>query len=105
VTDDKLKLPSYAKATIFLIGIFALFAVLYIAQDIIVPLVFAIIIAIVLHPVVNFFVRKKINRVIAIILTLILTFLVIASFGFLLATQISRFGESWPLLVDKIHDY
>ncbi len=100
--DKEIKIPFYAKATIFLIGIIALFAVLYIAQDIIVPLVFAIIIAILLHPVVNFFVRKKINRVIAIILTLILTFLVIALFGFLLGTQISRFGESWPQLVDKI---
>jgi len=100
--DKEIKFPFYAKATIFLIGIFALFALLYIAQDIIVPLVFAVIIAIVLHPVVNFFVRKRVNRVIAIILTLILTFLVIASFGFLLATQIGRFGESWPLLVEKI---
>ena len=100
--DKEIKFPFYAKATIFLIGIFALFAVLYIAQDIIVPLVFAIIIAILLHPVVNFFVQKKINRVVAIILTLILTFLVIALFGFLLGTQINRFGESWPQLVDKI---
>jgi predicted PurR-regulated permease PerM len=101
VTDEKLKLPSYAKATIFIIGLFALLSMLYIAKSIIVPLVFAIIIAIVLHPVVNFFVEKKINRVVAIVITLFLTFLVIAAFGALFISQASRFRESLPILADK----
>jgi predicted PurR-regulated permease PerM len=101
VTDEKLKLPFYAKATIFFIGFFALFTMLYIAQSIIVPVVFAIIIAIVLHPVVNFLVRIRINRVVAIGITLLLTFLVFFAFGALLISQASRFGESWPILVDK----
>jgi predicted PurR-regulated permease PerM len=102
VTDEKLKLPLYAKASIFVIGLIALLAILYIAKGIIVPVVFAIIIAIVLHPVVNFFVRMKINRVIAIAITLFLTFLVIGAFGFLFFSQASRFSESWPILVDKL---
>ena len=101
MTDEKLKLPSYAKATIFIIGLFALLSMLYIAKSIIVPLVFAIIIAIVLHPVVNFFVRIKINRVVAIVITLFLTFLVIAAFGVLFISQASRFSESLPILADK----
>ena len=87
--DEELKLPFYAKATIFLIGLFAFFTVLYIAQSIIVPLVFATIIAIVLHPVVNFFVRLKINRVLAIAIALLLTFLVIAAFGGLIFSQVN----------------
>ena len=99
--DKELKLPFYAKVTIFFIGLFALLTMLYIAKGIIVPLVFAIIIAIVLHPVVNFFVRIRINRVVAIVITLFLTFLVIAAFGALLFSQASRFSESWPILVDK----
>jgi predicted PurR-regulated permease PerM len=102
VKDEELKLPFYVKATIFLVGLFALFTLLYIAKSIIVPLVFATIIAIVLHPVVNFFVRIRINRVVAIVITLFLTFLVIAAFGALLLSQASRFSESWPILVDKI---
>jgi predicted PurR-regulated permease PerM len=97
--------PFYAKATIFFIGFFALFTMLYIAQSIIVPLVFAIIIAIVLHPVVNFFIRKKINRVIAIAITLFLTFLVLAAFGALLISQATRFSESWPILADKFNGF
>jgi predicted PurR-regulated permease PerM len=99
--DKELELPFYAKTTILLVGLFALFAILYIAQGIIVPIVFAIIIAILLHPLVNFFVRKKINRIIAIIFTLILTFIAIAGLGALIFSQATRFSESWPLLVDK----
>ncbi len=74
---------------------------MYIAQNIIVPLVFATIFAILLHPVVNFFVRRKINRVIAIVFTLLLAFSIIAAFGGFLFSQASRFSESWPVLVDK----
>jgi predicted PurR-regulated permease PerM len=46
-------------------------------------------------------VRIKINRVLAIILTMFLAFLVIAAFGAVLLSQASRFGESWPALVEK----
>jgi predicted PurR-regulated permease PerM len=99
--DREYKLPFYAKATIFLIGLIALFTILYIAQGIIVPLVFAVIIAIVLHPVVNFFVRMRINRIVAISVTLLLTFLIIAGFSILIISQATQFGESWPILVEK----
>jgi predicted PurR-regulated permease PerM len=101
VTDEKLKLPLYAKASIFFIGLIAFFFFLYIAKTIIVPLVFATILAIVLHPVVNFFVRIKINRVVAIAITMLLTMLVIIAFCALLFSQASRFSESWPILVDR----
>jgi predicted PurR-regulated permease PerM len=101
VKDEELKLPVYAKATIFLVGIFAFFTILYLARNIIVPLVFATILAILLHPLVNFLVRIKINRVLAISITLLLTFLVIAGFCALIFSQVSRFGESWPVLIEK----
>jgi predicted PurR-regulated permease PerM len=99
--DKELKFPFYMRTTIFLVGLFALFAILYIGNEIIVPLIFAIIIAILLHPVVNFLVRKKINRVPAIIITLSLTIIVTIAFGTLLFSQAIRFSESWPILVGK----
>jgi len=99
--DHELTLPFYAKTTIFLVGLFALIAMMYIGQSIIVPLVFAIIIAIVLHPVVNFFVRIHINRVVAISIALLITILLIAALATLLYSQASKFSESWPLLVEK----
>lgn len=97
----ELKLPFYLRATIFIIGLLALFYILYIAQRYILPFVFAVIISIVLHPIVNFLVRKKIKRILAIIIALLLTFIVIAAFVALIFSQASRFSDSWPILVDK----
>ena len=99
--DQVSKLPFYAKAALFLIGIIAFTAILYIAQGIIVPLVFAVIFAIVLHPVVNFFVRLRINRIVSIVFALLLTTLALAALVALLFTQASRFTETWPVLVDR----
>jgi predicted PurR-regulated permease PerM len=101
VTSEGLKLPFYAKATIFFIGAIALFTILYIAKNIIIPVVFATIIAIVLSPLVDFLIRIRVNRVVAITITLLLTFLVILAFGSLFISQAVRFSESWPLLVEK----
>lgn len=101
MTDDKLKLPLYLKASVFVVGLCALTAILYIAKGIIVPVVFAVIFAIVLHPIVNFFVRKKINRVIGILITIFITFLVITSLGTLIISKVGLFIESLPFLVDK----
>ena len=101
MSAEDLKLPSYAKVTIFLLGLNALFAIMYIARSIIVPIVFAIIIAIVLHPIVIFFVKLRVNRVLAIILTMLLTFLIIATVCIILISQAGKFAESWPLLVQK----
>ena len=97
----ELKLPFYAKAIFIIIGLFALLAMLYIAQAIIVPIIFAILIAILLHPVVNLLRRLRINRVVAIVITLFLTVIIIAAFGALLFSQASKFSESWPVLVEK----
>jgi predicted PurR-regulated permease PerM len=101
VTDERFKLPFYVKASVFFIGLVAFFAILYITRSIIVPLVFAIIISIVLHPFVNFLVRNRINRVVAISITIFATFLVIAAFGAFMISQISRFSETLPDLIDN----
>ncbi len=104
MTNRELQIPFFAKASIFLIGLIAFVAILYVAKSIIVPLVFSTIIAIVLHPVVNFLIRLKINRLIAIGIVLFLTSLVLVAFFFLIFSQASQFGESWPTLVDKFTD-
>jgi len=101
VISKDFTLPFYAKTTIFLVGFIAFFSILYIAQVIIVPLVFALIIAILLSPLVNFFVRKKVKRILAIIITLLLTSILIIALGAFIISQMSRFGDSWPVLVDK----
>jgi predicted PurR-regulated permease PerM len=74
---------------------------MYIAQSIIVPLVFATIIAIVLHPLVNLLTRLKINRILAISIVLTLTFLIIFVFSALIFRQLTLFTDSWPALSEK----
>ena len=101
MTVKELKWPFYAQATLIIIGLFALITILYIGKSIIVPFVFAIIISILLSPVVNFFVRIKINRIIAIAITLFLSIILIAGFSTLVFSQMSRFGESLPLMAEK----
>ena len=99
--EKELNLPFYLKSTIILVGLFAFFTIMLIGQSIIVPVVFALIIAILLHPVVNFFIRMRMKRVVGIILTLFLTFLIISALGGFFFSQVSKFSDSWPLLVDK----
>jgi len=100
--NKDLNFPFYIKATILLVGLFAFVSMLYIAQEIIVPLIFSVMIAVLLHPIVNFFVRMKINRVVAIIFTLFLTVLITASLAALIFRQASIFAETWPVLLDKL---
>ena len=102
--SNKSILPFYAKAGIFFVGLSALFAILYIAQGIIIPLIFGIIIAILLNPIVNFFLHHKINRIFAIFFTLLLCALVLIGFIELIYTQAISFSESWPVLVKKFSE-
>ncbi len=94
-------IPFFARSSIFLVGLLALIAILYLASNILIPLVFAIMFAIVLHPVVNFIVRLRVNRLLAIIITLLITVVVIAAFLGLMISQVSRFADTWPVLVER----
>lgn len=99
--STKYKLPIYVKASILLIGIYVMISMLYITQDIIVPLVFALIISILLNPVVNFFNKKKVNNLLSITITLILFGIAFLGLMVFLVWQISGFSESWPIFVEK----
>jgi len=99
--NNELKFPFYAKASLILIGLYFLIIILYNLQTIIVPLIFAMIIAIVIKPIVDFFIKYKINRVVAIFVAIFVVFLIIAVIFLLLFSQLSKFSESWPSLVEK----
>jgi len=101
VTFSKSILPFYTRAGIFFVGLSALIAILYVAQSIIIPVVFSFIIAILLHPVVKFLTRLKINRIIAIILTMLLTVILLLAFIALIYSQAVSFSDSWPVFVQK----
>ncbi len=94
-------IPLYLKTVLVIVGLVAFVFILYIAQNILIPIVFATILAVVLHPAVNLLIRFRFHRIAAIIIVMFLSFILIASFGTLLFSQASRFTESLPRLVDK----
>ncbi len=96
-----IKWPVYAKLSNVIIGLIALFYVLYIGQDIIVPFLFSLIIAILLNPIVNYLCRKRMNRILAITLTVTLAIVIIAALAFLIISQMSMLNDSFPLLKEK----
>lgn len=96
-----MKFPLIVKISLFFVGLVALLFIMYIAQGIILPLIFASIIAIVLHPVVNFVMRLQMPRIIAITITLFLSLIVIAAFGTFLYSQFNSLSESLPLFFEK----
>lgn len=95
------KLPTYAKLSLVLLGIIIFFYILFIGQDIIIPIVFSFIIAILLNPIVNYLCRKKINRILAIMITLIVTIGVVTGIFYFLIAQMSMFAESFPAFKEK----
>lgn len=99
---SELKLSLYLRASIFILGIIAFLAFIFLAQAILIPLVIALIISILINPIVNLFLRIKINRVIAILITLVIISLFIMGIGALLTWQISSLTESWPSFVEKL---
>jgi predicted PurR-regulated permease PerM len=102
--DTNLKFPFYLKAALFLVGLYIFISMLYLGQDIILPLIYATILAILISPAVNFLVNKKVNRAISIALVLSVAFVVTGGAIALLASQISHLGNAWPKLIIKFHD-
>ncbi len=98
-----LKFPFYAKASLVFIGLFVFISMLYIAQGIIIPVIYSTIFAIVLSPGVNFLVRKKMNRVLAIAITLTLVIAVTIFIISMLSAQLMQFSDSLPQLVKKFN--
>lgn len=96
-----IKLPFYAKAALLLIGLYTFTSILFITQDIVLPLIYGAIIAISISPAVKFLVEKKINRTLAIFAVLTLALLLIAALILFLVTQASLVGQAWPQLLDK----
>jgi len=99
--ENEIKLPAYAKLSLIVMGSLAFFYILYIGQEIAVPLVFATILAILLNPIVNFLSNRKVNRVIAILLVLMVTIILITTLMYFIGSQISKLTDSMPQFKQK----
>ncbi len=96
-----LKLPFFVKLPLFFVGLYVFISMLFIAQDIILPIIYATIIAIALSPAVNYLVKKNINRALSIAIVLAVSLLILSSVVALLSSQTSLLGEAWPQLATR----
>jgi len=101
---DTIKLPFYARTALIFISLFAIVYSLYIARDILIPIILALIFAVLLNPIVKFLESKKVNKFFAIGLTVFFGFLVIAGLLFFLISQATSFGEALPVLKLKFYE-
>lgn len=97
------KRPFYFRFALVSIGTFAFVYTLYIAQGIILPLVYATILAILLNPLVNFLSGKGVNRTFAVTLAVILATAILTGVTILIASQFSMFSETLPQLKEKFN--
>lgn len=100
--DNTLKIPFYAKSALIFVSVFAFVFVMYIGQDIIIPIVYATIFAILLNPMVNFLIRKRMSKIMAISIVLAIAVIVVLILFYLFFSQLSMFSKSFPQFKVKL---
>ncbi len=82
-------------------------AVLYLGKDVLLPLAIALLLTFALAPIVSALRKLSVPRILAVILTVLAAFIIIASFAFLVATQVSNLAQNIPTyqanVIEKIH--
>ena len=99
--NNQLNFPFYARLPLIFISLFAIIYALYIAQDILTPILMATIFAVLLNPIVNYLESKKINKFIAITFTVFIGLLIISGLLFFLISQATSFSDTLPFLKVK----
>ena len=96
--------PFLSKLALVLFCLIAIFYIIYIGQDILVPIAFAVLLALLLLPL-NNFLEKRIGRVSAILISLALAILIISIVIYFLSVQISGFIDDFPTLKKQVNTH
>lgn len=95
--------PFYIKAPLVLIGLIALFYILYIFGDILVPIGFSLMLAILLNPFYNKLVSFRTPKILAITIVIISSAIVVTVLMVFIASQLNNFTEMLPALKVKFN--
>jgi predicted PurR-regulated permease PerM len=90
--------PIYTKMAMLFIAIYGVFYLLYIGQEIFLPIIFAGVVAILLNPMVCFFNRLHIPRIISITLAILTAFLLLSGLIAFICMEFGMFIEQLPAL-------
>ena len=97
--NEIMKFPFYAKVTLTLLGLIAIMFIVYIGQNIIIPVIMSFLFAVLLYPIVLFLKSKlRFPHVLAVMLAVILFVLLFIGLFVFLSIQISDFANDF----DKI---
>ncbi len=97
----KKEYPFYIKAPVILLGLIITVYILYILQDILVPLAFATLIAILLNPLSNRL-EKWFPKVISIIITMLVAVVFIVALLYFLSSQVAHFFDDLDAIKAKL---
>jgi predicted PurR-regulated permease PerM len=97
--------PLTAKRSLELLGLIAIFGVLYIAKDIIMPVLMAFFISIMLLPIYRFLRKKKVPESLSIILPIILVALFIGLIVWFFSNQIGILVKDFPQIKSNVSQH
>jgi predicted PurR-regulated permease PerM len=94
--------PFYIQSTAVLFGLILVVYVLSQLADILVPLAFAAFLAVLLNPLCNRLQKHHVPKALSIIIAMMVMIIIIATIFYFLSTQIVQFGDSMPMLKQKL---
>lgn len=97
------RLPFYAKLSLNLLSLALLATIIFLGQDIIMPLCFAIVLAILLLPVNNWLVRRGMPPVPAMIASILVAALLLGGVVYFLSSQIAAFTDDLPQIKQNLN--
>jgi predicted PurR-regulated permease PerM len=97
-------LPLYAKLAMLTVFLFFLFYVIYLGQQILLPLGFSFLFAVLLRPLEVAIQRLRVPRVISILLVILIAILVVAGVVAFVSTQIASFMSDIPAVKRNLND-
>ncbi len=93
--------PFYVKATVVLLGLVAMFFILFELSSVLIPFAFAALFAVLLNPL-FVWLDAKMNRILALCLTLLIAVVAVALLVYFLSTRIASFANDIPLIKAKL---
>jgi predicted PurR-regulated permease PerM len=96
---DSIQFPFYAKLAFVLLSLISIFIILYLGQNIIVPILMSLLFAILLRPIAHFLKSKwRFPHVLAVTCTVVLFMLMVIGILFFISWQISAIANDWDAI-------
>jgi predicted PurR-regulated permease PerM len=102
--NSSFQFPFYAKIILLFIGACFFFYMLYVGQQIILPILYASLISVLLNPIVNWLVNRSVNRILSIAAAVVVALLFTLGLVLLISSQLKMFQATFPKLEMKFNE-